>query len=171
MSSKNLPRNLLRLGLGLGSLFPGVPVSAGAVSAQGMSVRWAFSGDQVEFTLSAPTQGWLAIGFNESDALPGTYLVMGRVQAGKAEVVEHKTLAPGDYRPLHTLGGQASVSGVTGRETSSETVLRFCLPQWVADGLHRRLVPGSRWSLLLAYSREDDFQHHSMMRTHMPITL
>jgi hypothetical protein len=171
MSPKNIPRNLLRIGLGLGGLLATAPVSAGAITVNGMSVQWAFHGDQIEFTLSAPSQGWLAIGFNESSALPGTYLVMGRVQDGAAEVVEHKTLAPGDYRPIYTLGGQASVSGVNGQETSAGTTVRFCLPQYVADGFHRKLSPGSRWSLLVAFSREDDFRHHSMMRTHLPVTL
>ena len=150
------------------------PASAPApksVTAQGMTVTWQQVDGGWAITMTAPTQGWVAIGFNESEQLTGTYLIMGAVENGQAKVVEHRTLAPGDYRPITELGGRVSVSQVQGSENATGTQLGFWIPEQAADRLHKQLKPGSKWHLLLAYSAEDDFAHHSRMRTSIPIEL
>lgn len=141
------------------------------IEVNGMRVVWEIAGKSIDFELSAPTRGWLAIGFNASEDLEGTYLVMSCVEAGKVKVVEHKTLAPGDYRPITDLGGKASVEILGGNEQGNASQVHFRIPQQVSDGFHKSLLPGSKWRLLVAYSREDDFKHHSMMRTNIAITL
>jgi DOMON domain len=141
------------------------------IEVNGMRVVWKIAGKCIDFELSAPTSGWLAIGFNASEDLAGTYLIMACVELGKVKVVEYKTLAPGDYRPITDLGGKASVEILGGHEEGNATQVRFRIPQQVSDGFHKSLLPGSKWRLLVAYSREDDFKHHSMMRTNIAITL
>lgn len=141
------------------------------VDRNGMKVRWQFEGENIRFEMLAETTGWLAIGFNESTDLPGTYLLMGRVVDGQAEVQEFKTLAPGDYRPIQSLGGQAVCTVISGEEGNGRTKIQFSIPAWLEDGFHKKLVQGSTWPMLIAYSREDDFRHHSMMRGNVRIEL
>lgn len=148
-----------------------LPEQRPSLEVNGMKVKWVIKDKHIQFELSAPTKGWLAIGFNETEALPNTYLVMACVVHGKVMVVEHKTLAPGNYQPITALGGQASVVLLGGKEQDNATTVQFSIPQQVADGFHKRLLPGSKWHLLMAYSREDDFKHHSMMRSNIAITL
>jgi DOMON domain len=159
------------LGVWLSALSAPLPAQRPPLEVNGMIVNWVIKDKYIEFQLSAPTTGWLAIGFNETDALPGTYLVMARVQQDVVQVVEHKTLAPGDYQPITVLGGQAAIMVLSGKEQGNATTVQFRISQQVADGFHKQLLPGSKWRLLVAYSREDDFKHHSMMRTNIAITL
>ena len=142
-----------------------------SVTKNGVEVTWYFEGESVCFEMSAPTQGWVTIGFHPSQQIQGAYLLMGHVVNGKAEVVEHYTLKPGMYRPIHELGGQPQVYGVTGKQTEQRTELSFSLPLKAGSKYQRPLNPDWEYFMTLAYSAEDDFQHHSRMRTSVFIKL
>ncbi|NJM94214.1 MAG: hypothetical protein HC842_05730 [Cytophagales bacterium] len=64
-----------------------------------MTASWHYAEGRIYLEMSAPTTGWVAVGFNQSDQLSGAYLLMGRVRGQQAEVVEHFTSAPGSYSP------------------------------------------------------------------------
>lgn len=135
------------------------------IERNGMIVSWAYEGDRIQFEMEAPTTGWIAIGLNEKAGLPGSYLLMGRITSGKTEVVEHYTLAPGDYQPLSTLGAEIAIEGVSGQEGQGISRIQFSLPIAPGNDYAKKLEPGLRYTMHMAYSRVDDFQHHSMMRT------
>jgi hypothetical protein len=141
------------------------------IHRQGMTVKWHFDQERIFFEMQAPTNGWLAIGFNESEHITGTYLIMGRVVQGVAEIVEHKTLHPGDYRPVTQLGDPASVTVLHGDELAGSSIIRFSLPREAAGKQQKPLNPGDSYVLIMAFSREDDFQHHSTMRTSLLVIL
>ncbi|MEQ9301728.1 MAG: DOMON domain-containing protein [Cyclobacteriaceae bacterium] len=137
----------------------------GTIIKQQLQVNWRASDGQVHFDLTAPTAGWVAIGLNSGDELTGTYLIMTRVVEGQAEVVEHKVMSPGVYRPFHELGAETAVSNVHGSERKGNTTVSFSLPELNASPLAMPMQEGQSYMLLMAYSISDDFQHHSIMRT------
>lgn len=141
------------------------------LTKNGMTVSWLYQQDRIYFELEAPTEGWIAIGFNSTNVLPGSYLLMGNLIAGKPEVVEHYTLRPGDYRPVSELGGSAQIRDVSGTESEGKTRIRFSVPIESRNQYAKNLVEGSSWTLHMAYSQEDDFQHHSRMRTAVEVQL
>ena len=141
------------------------------ISKNGMTVKWEFKDDRVFFQMSAPTKGWLAIGFNDSEQLTGTYLLMGNVVSGNANVVEHYTRKPGDYLPISELGDRGEVGNIGGKETKLGTTLNFSVPIKSKSKFKKHLKSGTLFNLLMAYSREDDFQHHSVMRTALSVNL
>ncbi|CAD5250518.1 MULTISPECIES: DOMON domain-containing protein [unclassified Imperialibacter] len=141
------------------------------IRKNGMEVIWAHQDDRVQFELKAPTTGWVAIGFNEADQLKNTYLIMGRVANNLATVKEHFVVEPGDYRPIETFGAPVLVDSIEGLESEDGTVIRFSLPIEAIDAYRKDLEPGKSYSLLMAFSLEDDFQHHSVMRTQTTIQL
>jgi len=142
------------------------------ITEQGMTVSWQFSDDCIHFTLEAPTLGWVAIGFNESPDLSDTYLIMGRVNDQAVSVWEHYVYRPGDYTPFSVIGEDTQIFEANGEEKNGKTRIRFKLPLSSSSSRYRKpIAPGSQYHLLMAYSREDDFQHHSMMRTTVHITL
>lgn len=141
------------------------------VEKNGMKVHWEHRSDSVHFDVSAPTTGWLAIGFNPSDRLKNTYLIMGCHTGGSPRLVEHYAVKPGDYRPIVEFGGQPQATRINGTEKGGKTRLRFSLPLKAADHYRKDLHPGRQYFMLMAYSRSDDFQHHSIMRTSVQITL
>lgn len=141
------------------------------ISKNKMTVRWQVEGDLIHFEMEAPTKGWVAIGFNETDQITGAYLLMGRVRHNKTEVLEHFTESPGNYHPLENYGIVNQVRNISGTEKDGRTTLKFSIPLTPASRYHKKLWTGKQWWLILAYSREDDFQHHSVMRTSESIKL
>lgn len=141
------------------------------VHKNGMTVKWKIEEEHIHFQMEAPTDGWVTIGFNETTALAGTYLLMGRIRNGKAEVVEHYTERPGSYKPVVDYGVPSQVVKVSGEEKEGRTSLEFSIPIKKVSKYHKQLSPGTKWNLLIAYSLDDDFQHHSIMRTSAGIKL
>tara|TARA_R110000850_G_scaffold84412_3_gene181173 strand:+ start:318 stop:830 length:513 start_codon:yes stop_codon:yes gene_type:complete len=141
------------------------------IQKNGMTVNWKHQGDRVFFEMSAPTNGWVAIGLNPDEGITGTYLLMGRVVNGKAELVEHYTIAPGNYQPIESLGGEIAVKDIDGEETGNSTTIRFSLPVETGSKYQTPLTQSLEYNMLIAFSRDDDFKHHSMMRTSISIKL
>ncbi|MFT5819377.1 MAG: hypothetical protein ACI8ZM_000600 [Crocinitomix sp.] len=136
-----------------------------------MSVSWKYKEDRVHFEMAAPTTGWVTIGFNTTAGMSKAYLLMGRVVKGNAEVVEHCTSSPGNYKTITALGAQSSVKNISGTEADKQTTLQFSLPVQAKNKFARHLTKGTEYVMTLAYSREDDFQHHSTMRTSINVKL
>ncbi len=136
-----------------------------------MEVSWVFGGDQVHFQISAPTTGWVAIGFNETDQLKNTYLIMGSVADETVTVLEHFVVGSEDYRSVETFGAPKLIHGTEGKEDTKGTVIKFSLPVKAIDSYRKELNKGNTYFLLMAFSLADDFQHHSIMRTQTKIQL
>ncbi|MEL6671841.1 MAG: DOMON domain-containing protein [Bacteroidota bacterium] len=137
----------------------------------GMELRWKISEQQLHCELEAPTQGWMAIGFNPERGLAGTHMIMTRVKNGQAEAEEYAIVKAGDYRPLSSRGMKSLLRGVSGWEKQQRSMVRFSLPLNHADRFRHALAQGTEFRLLMAFSRDDDFAHHSMMRTEVAIKL
>lgn len=142
-----------------------------SIEKNGLLVKWEYKADRIYFQLSAPTNGWVGIGFNEHENTTGNYLILGHVINGKVDVAEHYTSSPGNYKRFSELKTVTSVQHIKGIETAHSTDVSFSLPIQSNSKYARNLAEGSEFVLLMAYSREDDFQHHSMMRTFVKIKL
>lgn len=141
------------------------------ITKNNMTVKWKIEQEIILFEMEAPTDGWVAIGFNETSSLTAIYLLMGRVKNGKSEVVEHYTEKPGSYQLIVQYGVASQITNISGTESGNFTRLKFSIPVEAASRYHKELLPDSKWTLLMAYSLEDDFQHHSIMRTSVDIKL
>jgi len=143
------------------------------VNKNEMKVQWYHQNNRVFFEMSAPTKGWVTIGFNDQNKLKNAYLIMGRLVTpqANAEVVEHFTSAPGNYRSIESLGKVPAIQHVYGEQKNGRTILKFSLPVIPKSKYQQALSPGRNCVLILAYSTHTDFQHHSIMRTSLNITL
>ena len=141
------------------------------ISKNRVNVHWHYQGDRIYFEMSAPTDGWVTIGFNQSTGIQGAYLLMGNVINGQTNLVEHYTLSAGNYQPIKKLNGQVQVKDIEGVEKGNKTTIKFSLPILAASKYQKDLSKGSEYVMILAYSQADDFQHHSMMRTSMKVKL
>lgn len=141
------------------------------ITKNNMTVKWEIEQGLIHFEMEAPTDGWVAVGFNENSSLTGAYLLMGRVKDREPEVVEHYTSKPGSYKPIVQYGIASQISNISGTEKGNFTRLKFSIPTKAASKYHKELLIDSKWTLLMAYSLDDDFQHHSIMRTSTDIKL
>lgn len=141
------------------------------IEKNGMHLEWAFQGEWLHLTMQAPTRGWLAIGLNTSEGLAGTNLMMAAVQEAEVRLSDRYILAPGEHRSVEELGGVPSLILLEGRESAEQTSITFKMPVRASDRFHYNLEAGKKYHLLLAYSLEDDFMHHSIMRCAVEISL
>lgn len=136
-----------------------------------MELAWKVEQTAIHCRIQSPGTGWAAVGFNTKPGLAGTHLIMGKVINGKVAFSDRYVLRPGLHQPINELGGTSTLSELSGTESQEGTQLEFSFPLTPSDKYHHELIPGKEYHLLLAWSREDDFMHHSAMRTHFTIIL
>ena len=136
------------------------------LEVNGMTVEWVFRKNRVFFTLTAPTEGWVALGFNEKDDIVNTNLIFCRVKSGKVELSDHYVVAVGNHQPTEKLGGKSAFDDILGDEKGGKTTVSFSMPIKSNDKWHYDLIEGSKRWFICAFSAEDDFNHHSRMREH-----
>lgn len=142
------------------------------IEKNGMTVQWYYESNTIVFELSSPKQGWVAIGFNEENTLKGAHLIMARVSSNNiVDVTEHYTIKPGTYKPFIDLGETSQAKVISGSENDKGTTVKFQLPILPPHKLAKDLSQGKSYNLTMAYSLDDDYQHHSIMRTSVKIEL
>lgn len=139
---------------------------------KGMKVEWQHVDSSILFTITTPTSGWQAIGFNESQQLKATHLIMSRITEDIGiEVVEHFVESAGDYKPFSYYGIQQSATIIDGKEASGSTLISYKIPIMRRNSLSKDLNIGNTYILHYAYSLDDDFLHHSVYRSSIKIIL
>ncbi|NJK83355.1 MAG: hypothetical protein HC912_05580 [Saprospiraceae bacterium] len=148
-----------------------LPEKPKKVVQNGMTLEWRIAEGRIWVSMHAPTQGWLAIGFNEQSGLPNTNLIMASVRGEQLVLSDRYVVAVGHHQSIAELGGTPSAEGGSAKETSEGTTIEFSLPLKAKDQYHVDLEEGKKYYVLMAFSREDDFAHHSMMRTEVRLVL
>ncbi|RMF01580.1 MAG: hypothetical protein D6772_04590 [Bacteroidetes bacterium] len=138
---------------------------------EGMHVEWTYEGHLLTFKLRSPYQGWLALGFNSNNTLPGSHRVNGQVVSSGPDLAEQYVLGFGDARPLTALGAQNSVVDYHGDEDESGTSFEFTIDTSIRDEFHHDLRQGQRIWLICAYGLSDDFSTPSIMQRHVEVEL
>ena len=90
--------------------------SQGKVERNGMTVKWEIKYERIHFEMEAPTDGWLAIGFNEKEGLVGTNLIMGAVKNNQVTMTDDFIVSFGNPQPIEKLGGNNQLSDQKGEE-------------------------------------------------------
>jgi len=88
------------------------------ITKNDMTVKWSSDHENISFQMIAPTNGWIAIGFNEKSELTGTYLIMGAITKSGVLVQQHYVSKPGKYKSFATLNEPESISKVSGSRSS-----------------------------------------------------
>lgn len=138
---------------------------------EGMQVEWEYNGDLLTFKLHSPYQGWIGLGFNAANDIVNTNLIMGAVAGETIKLEEFYVLGVGNPQPISELGGQKTVQDYLGIEDATGTSFQFSIDTSLRDEFHYDLGEGQSIWLICAYSMEDDFGHHSIMRRHVEVKL
>jgi hypothetical protein len=161
-------RTLLALAPGLLAFaFP--EEGAREVWAAGCHLRWNTLDGVIHGVLKGPGQGWVCVGFNIRGELAGSLLVLAALTPDGLRVEEHIAQPP-KHPERSSLGGKPGLEMASGSQDETGTTLEFRL-KLVDDGLAPSLVPGEEVHLTLAWSREDDFDHHSAEREMVKVIL
>ena len=142
-----------------------------AVSVSGIDFSYQIKNEQIEIELSAPTTGWVGIGFNDKNSIVGSDLLLFHIVDGTAEGVDLFVKGFGDPRNDENLAGTNDIIIPDSKEQDGSTHIKFSIPLNSNDPNDFQHNPGREIWLILAYSISDDFDHHSRVREHIPITL
>lgn len=142
------------------------------ISVGDMDITWTYSNNnKVTFTATAPDDGWVALGFNDKDAIVHSNLIMVSVQDDLTYSEEFYVMGIGNPRPINKVGSSIQHTVISGSENGGKTTISFSMPIAKTDDKHYSLQKGDTIWLICAYSMEDEFDHHSRMRKHVRITL
>ena len=141
-----------------------------AVEAGGIGFRWRHVAGDLRGRVSAPTAGWMAVGFNDVGQLKGTCFVIAQVSQPPTRLELHRAVVP-THAPVADPVLRTSLVKEGEAFAKGRSHLGFRLPHSSGAALGVALTPGVATYLMLAWSRSPDFQHHSAFREHRWVTL
>ncbi|GMN10561.1 hypothetical protein MTsPCn9_24640 [Croceitalea sp. MTPC9] len=141
------------------------------IKVEQMDISWEINKDIIEFTATAPDDGWIAIGINSEDNIIGANLYMINVTKNGVLAEDFYVVSAGNPKPVEELGSKSRIINFSGEEINGKTKVKFSIPTNNADDYHFNLKEGEKTWLVCAYSMEDEFDHHSRMRKHVKVIL
>ena len=121
-----------------------------------MNFSWNVNADTLAVRLSAPTTGWVAIGFNPTDMMKDANIIIGYVKDGKVEISDDFASGQTTHIPDDKRGGTSNVTVVGGNETGNTTTLEFTLPLNSGDANDGVINPTADTKIMLAYGPDRD---------------
>lgn len=147
--------------IGNSTLFAQEKIQAGTMHFEAWLVDEA-----IEIQLEAATSGWLVVGFNSENNILHSDLLQFRIDAGSVYAEDQYVTGLGKHPTDISLGGTNNIAVISGEKQEGKTRIRFRIP--FASGDHYDFVHtlDKDFWLILAYSVDKDFQHHSILRKH-----
>ena len=141
------------------------------LEAEDFTLKWEVEKDHVRFTITAPTDGWVAIGFTEDEDIVNSNLIMARMKNGMPYAEDQYIVGFGKHPTVESLGVESRIFDLSGTEENRSTTMSFSISQEKLDDYHFALMEGTAINVWLAYSVSDDFNHHSRKRILRKITI
>jgi len=121
-----------------------------------MTFDWSISGENLVVRLSAPTTGWVGIGFHPTDMMKDANIIIGLVKDGKVEISDDFGIQPTQHTPDIKKDGKDNVTVLGGNETGTTTTLEFSLPLNSGDANDGVIDPKADTVVMLAYGPDRD---------------
>lgn len=154
------------------SLYPFLGLNAQKrMEASGILFQYEVKNDSIHAALTAPTKGWVGVGFNTKNSIVGSDLLLFNVRGGQVNGTDLFVKSAGNPFKDSDLGGENTIAIHSGIEQKGYTKIAFSIPLDSGDPNDFVHVLGKKSWLILAYSVSDDFEHHSRVRKHVPFVL
>ncbi len=139
-----------------------------SVTAEKMTFDWSVVGDQLAVKLTAPTTGWVAVGFNPSKKMKDSNIVIGYVKKGEVKIVDHFGTGASQHKEDEKIGGAENVTVVGGSEEGDITTIEFSIPLNSGDEKDGVIDPNADTTVILAFGTDRDsfrmkHQYHATM--------
>jgi len=142
------------------------------VKAKKMSFSWKVDSDTLAVKISAPTEGWVGIGFNPSKKMQDANFVLGYVKKGEAKIIDEFGSGSTKHKSDKKLGGTVDATLVSGTEEGGITTIEFTMPIKSTDKYDSPLEINSDTLVLLAYGPDrDSFKARHKYRAAVKVNL
>jgi hypothetical protein len=130
------------------------------IEVEDSEVSWKIDGGSVMFRISAPTEGWVAIGFEPSRYMQDANIIIGYVENGEVFISDQFGTSAFAHKKDEEIGGTQDISDVGGSESGGRTTLEFTLPLDSGDEFDRPLEEGKTITIIMAHAKdgEDNFK-------------
>jgi len=128
------------------------------VTAEGITFAWRVEGGNLSCIVSAPTDGWVSVGFDPTKMMKDANIIIGYVEDGVVHVEDHFGTANKRHRADTDIDGTRDILDQTGKETGDITEIAFTIPLNSGDEKDRILVPGKKYNVILAYGSRDNYK-------------
>jgi len=132
-------------------------ISKPGYSGGEIQISWKSDPEYLYMALAGTTEGWLAIGFDPSEWMKDSDMIIGRVEGGAAIVSD--VYCTGNYGPHiedTMLGGTNDITVSGGRKDGANTTVEFKRKLDTGDRFDKVLAPGNSVSFIWAMSKSTD---------------
>ena len=126
--------------------------------AKDWSFSWVFKAESIEFTMSAPTTGWISLGFNPTRRMKDADYILAYVENGKIYISDEYGTGNTSHKSDISLGGKESVQAIAFVEEANKTTIIFSLPLNSGDKYDTVFKQGEKCKVLGAYSNSKNFK-------------
>lgn len=130
-------------------------------SAGDYLLEWQFedSLSALRVRVTAPTTGWVAVGFDPTSVMQDANFIIGYVSGGAGSIRDDWGTGQVTHASDVSLGGTSDVDLLSSSEASGETVIEFRIPLDSGDQYDKVLQEGTSYEVVFAYGQDgaDDF--------------
>ncbi len=151
-----------------------VPEGFSSVDIDTINVQLMVEGENLRVQVTAPTTGWVAVGFDPSRMMRDANIIIGYVDSnGEIHVRDDYGLGLTRHGADTDNGGTRDVTDIEGEERDGMTQLSFTIPLDSGDELDKPLEPGNTYRIIAAHGPDgkDDFGSYHATRGSAEITL
>lgn len=117
----------------------------------GVNVYWSNSAETLRVGLVSSGSGYLAIGFDPEDGMEGANFIVGYIDDGKVYIRDDYGTGTTSHAADTERGGQDNILSSGGAEWADQTIIEFVIPLDSGDAMDKPLLPGSTYTILVAY--------------------
>ena len=141
--------------------------------AAGVDLQWRVEGENITVQMTAPTTGWVAVGFDPTRMMADANMIIGYVANGELSIAD-------DYGTGNTVHGRDTDNGGTdniieaeGTEENGRTKITFTIPLDSGDVTDRPLAVSESYKVIVAYGPdgEDNFDAYHAARGSLEMEL
>ncbi len=121
-----------------------------------MTFSWSIDGDNIAAKVSAPTTGWVSVGFNPTSRMKDADIIIGYVKGDKVTIKDEFGTAGTKHKSDTKIGGTDNVTVIGGSEENKVTTIEFSVPLNSGDAKDTVIDPDGDTPIILAYGPDKD---------------
>lgn len=141
------------------------------VTVEGITFQWMTDDEYLYGMVSAPTTGWVSVGFDPTNQMADANIIIGYVDGGMVSIRDDFGTSATAHASDSSLGGTDDIMEPGGMEENGETMISFKIPLNSGDMYDSVLVPGNNYMIILAYGSGDNFTGFHTLATSTDIDL
>ena len=141
------------------------------VTVEGIELQWRTDDEYLYVNVSAPTTGWVAVGFDPTYQMADANIIIGYVDGDDVMIRDDFGTSSTSHASDESQGGTDNIMDSYGMDDGAMTMLHFKIPLDSGDMYDKVLVPGNNYNIILAYGSSDNFTGFHTVATGTDIDL